>query len=338
MAVKEGCLETTSILLEMGADANISFEIDDFDIVALHLAAWGNEPRLVECLLDVSDMGKIAECRNSNPIIYAIKRMQLQSVKMLLEWCPFLLMMTIRCRSEILSEDYSAIGPAPYLLHYRAEQAEALPALELLLKYGCSVNASSHFEVPPLAAITASAACKEVKEKFIHFLIDQGADPDAGYPWYPINPLPAAWYYACHIHGHQKWLIRLLMSVSRKRDPNWLLSVVYECVTYIPFIEDEEVPNSTLQCMLDLCLELGFSNNFIMSRIWRKFRKPALAGGRQQNQEEETSYTYLTVPEALTPPSLLKLCRIVVVTHYCPSVLRKYKLPSAINDFLNYRS
>ncbi|XP_049790494.1 ankyrin repeat and SOCS box protein 2-like isoform X2 [Schistocerca nitens] len=332
MATQAGCLQTTRILLEMGADANIVCG----DTTALHMAAHGDDPRLVECLIPVTDLKIVAACSSISPIMLAVDSMQVKSIELLLEWMkdnPYMLQKFIECESETLGLEYRATGAISYLLYHKSELPEALAVLILLLQYGLPVNVSYAFEAPPLVAIATSSAPKEVKRLFVQILLDHGADADHPVPWRQRTPVPAALYYACLINPDEKWLIRLLMSACRKCDPDTLLSAIYDAE-----LEEGHQRSSkpALQNMLDVVLELGFSNSVIMSQIWRKCRRSGLTGESQQNLEEETSENYLSVPEVLAPSSLSKLCRIVIRRHYCLSSLEKYELPKVINDFLNY--
>ncbi|XP_049857786.1 ankyrin-1-like isoform X1 [Schistocerca gregaria] len=332
MATQAGCLKTTRILLEMGADANIV----SGDTTALHMAAHGDDPRLVECLIPVTDLKIVAACSSISPIMLAVDSMQVKSIELLLEWMKdnsYMLKKCIECESETLGLEYRATGAVSYLLYHKSELAEALPVLKLLLKYGLPVNASYTFEAPPLVAIATSSAPKEVKRLFVQILLDHGADADHPVPWRQRTPVPAALYYACLINPDEKWLIRLLMSACRKCDPDTLLSAIYDAELEEG---DQRSSKPALQNMLDVVLELGFSKSVIMSQIWRKCRRSGLTGESQQNLQEETSENYLSVPEVLAPSSLSKLCRIVIRRHYCLSRLKKYNLPNVINDFLNY--
>lgn len=334
MAAQGGHIKTTKLLLEMGADANIVS--DDIQQTALHLAAHGEDPRLVRVLVEVTDVEKVAHCTNISPIILAVDSMKVESVKLLLEWMnghPNLMRKPIACQSEALRQMYRMMGAVSYLLYHKADLEDALPVLQLLLKNGFPANACSKFEVPPLVAITAALAPKGVKKKCIQVLLDHGADADCPCPWHHLSSLPVALYYACHLHPHEKWLIRLLMSASRKCDPDTLLSVVHNA----DLDGGERHPSkSTLQQMLNIALELGFTDCLTMSRIWRKFRSSGLIGEGLQNLQEDSFENYLDVPEVLTPPSLSKLCRIVIHRHYCLSDLKKRSLPSVVIDFLNY--
>ncbi|XP_049795921.1 ankyrin repeat and protein kinase domain-containing protein 1-like isoform X1 [Schistocerca nitens] len=346
LAVRRGCLKTVEVLLEMGADANIVRE--DTQQTALHLAARRGDPRIVELIIKATEMEKVALCKN--PLINAIESMQVKTIELLLEWMhahPHLVRKVIECESGVFAQDYKVTGPLSYLLYYKADHKELLPVLHLLLKNGCPANVSSINEFPPLTAITASSAPKRIKKECIEILLDYGADADHPFPWYakmyPLSFLPAAWYYALRLHPDENWLIRLLMSVSKKCDPNTLLSVVYVYACYKTMLVDEELCacRSTLQHTLDLALELGPSDYSMMFSIWAKFRKSGLSGEGLtgegvQNQQEETAQDDLIVPEMLTPTPLAKLCRILVRKHYSLSALRKYDMPSIVNDFLNY--
>ncbi|XP_046990015.1 ankyrin repeat and SOCS box protein 3-like isoform X2 [Schistocerca americana] len=154
MATQAGCLKTTRILLEMGADANIV----SGDTTALHMAAHGDDPRLVECLIPVTDLKIVAACSSISPIMLAVDSMQVKSIALLLEWMkdnPYMLKKFIECESETLGLEYRATGAVSYLLYHKSELMEAFPVLNLLLKYDSQILRTAQPQQLPEGVITA---------------------------------------------------------------------------------------------------------------------------------------------------------------------------------------
>ncbi|XP_049790496.1 ankyrin repeat and SOCS box protein 3-like isoform X4 [Schistocerca nitens] len=154
MATQAGCLQTTRILLEMGADANIVCG----DTTALHMAAHGDDPRLVECLIPVTDLKIVAACSSISPIMLAVDSMQVKSIELLLEWMkdnPYMLQKFIECESETLGLEYRATGAISYLLYHKSELPEALAVLILLLQYDSQILRTAQPQQLPEGVITA---------------------------------------------------------------------------------------------------------------------------------------------------------------------------------------
>ncbi|KAM7534999.1 hypothetical protein Aperf_G00000093866 [Anoplocephala perfoliata] len=186
IAARRGCAEALQMLLEFGANPDLT------DLIlnsAIHYAAAAGITKSVELLIEANCDFSRPNMNHKTPLMIAIMHNRLEVVKLLLYKNPSLRVgfkysdeseLTLACAlndlkiaAYLLRSPTVSPGPMnePQVAVLRAVTLQRLDVLGMLIAYGADINYTDAYLDPPIFT-----AVKNKEIRMLNFLIDMGAD------------------------------------------------------------------------------------------------------------------------------------------------------------------